>query len=105
MDNNSHSEEKIIAAISYVWLLFLVPLILKKDNSFCQFHAKQGLVLFFFSLLVLFFGALPLIGWLIIAPLGWLVIIIFSVLGFLNALQGKEWEMPYLSKYAKRINL
>jgi len=28
-----------------------------------------------------------------------------SVLGIINALQGKKWEMPYLGKYAKKINL
>lgn len=105
MLNSPSSDEKIITAIGYLWILFLVPLILKKNNAFCQFHAKQGLVLFIFSLIVSILGALPLLGWLIILPLGWIIIVIFSLLGFVNALQGKEWEMPYLGKYAKKINL
>ena len=33
-------EEKIMSAIGYVWLLFLVPLLIKKNNEFCQHHAK-----------------------------------------------------------------
>lgn len=98
-------DDKIIAAIGYLWLLFLVPLLLKKNNEYCQFHAKQGLVLFIFSLVVMILGAIPVLGWLIIIPLGWIIIIIFALLGFINALQGRKWEMPYLGKYAQRINL
>jgi len=39
-------ENKVAAALSYVWILCLVPLFLKKNSKFCQFHAKQGLLLF-----------------------------------------------------------
>ncbi len=98
------TDDNIIAAIGYLWLLFLVPLLLKKGNKFCEFHAKQGLVLFIFSLIITVIGALPILGWLI-AFFGWILIIIFALIGFVNALQGKEWEIPYLGKYAKRINL
>ncbi|MBI5144164.1 MAG: zinc ribbon domain-containing protein, partial [Candidatus Omnitrophica bacterium] len=39
-------EGKPFAILSYLWILCLVPLILKKENRFAMFHAKQGLVLF-----------------------------------------------------------
>ena len=38
-------ENKVIAAIGYFGILCLLPLILKKDSPFAQFHGKQGLVL------------------------------------------------------------
>jgi len=98
-------DENIISAIGYIWLLFLIPLFLKKDSQYCQFHAKQGMVLFIFSLLVMILGGVPVVGWLIIMPLGWLAIIILTLLGFVNALQGKQWKMPILGKWAKKINL
>ena len=37
---------KLMAAISYIWILFLVPLFAAKDDAFARFHANQGLVLF-----------------------------------------------------------
>ncbi len=98
-------DEKIIAAIGYIWLLFLIPLLLKKDNEYCQFHAKQGMVLFIFSLIVMILGGVPVLGWLIIMPLGLIVVIVFALLGFVNALHGRKWEMPYLGRFAKRVNL
>ena len=36
---------RVTAALSYVLLLFLVPMA-KKNSPFCQFHAKKGIVLF-----------------------------------------------------------
>lgn len=99
------SDANIISAIGYIWLLFLVPLLLKKDSAYCQFHAKQGMVLFIFSLLVMILGGVPVIGWLIIMPIGWLIIIIFTLVGFVSALQGKQWVMPVLGKFAAKINL
>ena len=37
---------KTVAALSYISILFLVPLLGKRDSKFAQFHAKQGLILF-----------------------------------------------------------
>jgi uncharacterized membrane protein len=98
-------DEKIISAIGYIWLLFLIPLLLKKDSEYCQFHAKQGMLLFVFSLAVMILGGVPVLGWLIITPLGWIAILILTVIGFVNALSGKKWEMPILGKWAKKIDL
>ena len=97
--------DEVIAAIGYIWILFLVPMLLKKDNEFCQHHAKQSLVLFIFSLIITVLGSLPIIGWLIIMPIGWIIVVVLMLLGIVNALRGEKWEMPYLGKYAKKISL
>ena len=102
---SQEQDERVIAALSYIWVLVLIPLLTKKDNEYCQFHAKQGLLLFIGSFVVMVLGMIPILGWLIILPLGWLAILILSILGIINALQGKKWEMPYLGKYAEKINL
>jgi len=103
-ETKNTSDDKIIAAIGYIWILFLIPLLLKSKNEYCQFHAKQGLVLFGFSIIISIIGVIPILGWLV-AFLGWIIVVIFTILGFLNALQGKKWQMPYLGKFAKKINL
>ncbi len=98
-------DEKVIAALSYIWVLCLIPLLTRRESDYCQFHARQGLVLFIGSFAVMVLGMIPILGWLIILPLGWLLIMILSVLGIINALQGKMWEIPYIAKYAKKINI
>jgi uncharacterized membrane protein len=98
-------DENIMSAIGYIWLLFLIPLLLKKNSEFCQHHAKQGMLLFVFSLAVMILGGVPVLGWLIITPIGWIIILILTVVGFVNALSGKKWDMPVLGKWAKKIDL
>jgi len=39
-------DAKFFAAVGYINILCFVPLFLKKDNKFAQFHGKQALVLF-----------------------------------------------------------
>jgi uncharacterized membrane protein len=98
------SDNKIIAAVGYLWILFLIPLLFKKDDPFCFHHGKQGLILFVFSLIVSALGSLSIIGWLLIAPIGSLITIVLIILGIIKALKGEMWEMPYLGKFAKKIN-
>lgn len=96
--NIKFNDNKIFGALSYLWILFLIPLIFKHDNEFVQFHAKQGMVLFVcWSVGWLFFG-LPLIGVLL-----FITIIILSAIGIISALQGRYWEMPVLGRYARKI--
>jgi len=91
-------DPNVIAALGYIWILFLIPLLGKRDSEFCQHHAKQGLVLFVFSLIVSILMVIPPLGFL-----GWIITVILMLLGIVNALKGEMWEMPYLGKFAKKI--
>lgn len=91
---------QVIAAVGYIWILCLIPLFLKRDSKFAQFHAKQGLILFILELVGMLIFWIPMVGFLL-----YVLVILFAVMGIINALQGKYWEMPILGKYAKRVNL
>lgn len=93
-------ENKVIAAIGYIWILCLVPLFLKRNSSFAQFHAKQGLVLFIAEIVGMLLYWIPLVGQIL-----FVILIILSVIGIVKALGGQEWELPILGRYAKKINL
>ena len=97
------SEEKLLAAIGYLGILFLVPLLAKKESKFCQFHAKQGLVLFIADVILYFVGWIPFLGWVILA-VGGIFVLILVIMGIINAANGKYWEMPVLGQYAKKFN-
>ena len=93
-------ENKVLAALSYVWILFLIPLLLKRNSKFAQFHAKQGLVLFIGEIIAVFVGWFPVIGWLF-----WLIVIIFAIIGFVQALTGKYYRLPIVADLADKFNL
>lgn len=96
-------EGKIWAVIGYLWILCFIPLILKKDNDFSLFHAKQGLVLFIASVICAGISVVPLIG--IIGVLGNAAVFVLSIAGIFSSLKGEYWKMPYIGDYAEKIEL
>ncbi len=99
-DPKDVEENKVIAALSYIWILFIIPLIVKKDSRFCVEHAKQGLVLFIAELIVLIIRIIPVLGWIVAYVLG-VVLTIVSLIGLIYALQGKFWKIPIVYDFAK----
>jgi len=91
---------KVVAALAYVWILCLVPLFLKRDSKYCQFHAKQGLILFIIEIVGWLVFWIPFIGWLL-----FIIVLILAVLGLVNALQGNYWKLPIIGDLAEKINL
>lgn len=91
---------KMITALSYVWILFLVPLLGKRDSKFAQFHAKQGLVLFIIELLAGLIMWFPVFGQLLMLALA-----VIAIMGITKALNGEWWEIPYIYGWSKKINL
>ncbi|KXK00408.1 MAG: Chloroplast import component protein (Tic20) [Parcubacteria bacterium OLB19] len=98
-------ETTIMASISYLGPLVLVPLLTKRENQFVMFHVKQGLVLFGIWIASLFILMITL-G--ILAPITGLInfgLLILSIIGILNALKMKEVEVPITGKLASKISL
>ena len=99
-DNNnqtpSNQDSNLMAALSYVWILSIVMLVIKKEDKFVSFHAKQGLILFIAS----FIGIIPIIGWIL-----WLVIIALMIIGFIKALSGERYKIPVVGDLAEKINI
>lgn len=90
------TDSNLMAALSYVWVLSIVMLIVKKDDEFVKFHAKQGLILFIAS----FIGVIPVIGWII-----WLVVVVFDIVGFIKALSGERYKVPVAGDLAEKIKI
>jgi uncharacterized membrane protein len=91
---------KLVAALSYVSILFLVPLLLKKDSKFAQFHAKQGLVLFIVEIVVMFIAWIPMIGWLV--GLATLALAIYAIY---QTWLGNWWKIPYIYDWSQKFNI
>jgi uncharacterized membrane protein len=104
VENEAVQEGKIWAVLAYLGILCLLPLLLKKDNKFALYHAKQGLVLFIGELIALFINIIPVIGQLVYLILI-LVFGIYSIIGIIQALMGKYWKAPIISKWAENISI
>lgn len=94
-------DSNLMAALSYVWILSVVMLVIKKDDEFVKFHAKQGAVLF----------AASIVSWIlafilyILGPILGVVILIGCIIGFIKALSGEKYKLPLVGDLAEKINL
>lgn len=91
---------KTVAALSYAWVLCLVPLLGKKESKFAQFHAKQGLVLFVLELGASLVAWFPIFGQLLM-----LALLVIAVMGIMKALNGEWWKIPFIYDWSKKIKL
>ena len=94
-------EGKVFAILSYLSILCIIPLILKKDNDFVLFHWKQGLVIFVGEVAV-FIMSIVLPG--ILRP-GMFILLAFSFLGFIAVLKGHYLKLPIVAEIAVKITL
>lgn len=97
-------EGKFFAIISYISFLCIISLLLKKDNKFAIYHAKQGLVLFVFEVASFILSIIPLFGG-ILRVLGPVVFILVSLWGMLSVLMGNCSRIPVISDIADKVIL
>lgn len=102
---------KLMAVLSYLGILVLVPILAAKDSPFAKFHATQGINLLIvgvaWSIVSSIISAiLGLTGvaflsvlWSIITWLVGIVIFLTMVIGILNAAQGKAKELPVIGGF------
>lgn len=94
-------DEKLFAAIGYIFFLFVVPLIIKPKSKFCKFHAKQSMVLFLTWIVVLVvLAAIPWFG-----SIFTIALFALNVLAFYRAFIGDWWSVPVLSKFAGKMDV
>jgi len=93
-------ENKMVAVIGYIWILCLVPLFLKRQSPFAQFHGKQGLVLFIWEIVLTPIAWIPIIGWGL-----WVLTVIVAVMAIIKTNNGEMWKLPVLGDIATKINL
>ena len=106
---------KLMALLSYIGILALIPYFAEKENKYVRFHAIQGLNLLIVNLVVsaasfvvaivaTILFIIPIIGWILgfvlylvigLVPVGLLVI---SILGVVYSLQGNAKELPIVNQ-------
>ena len=104
VQSSGSGDDKLVAAISYIGIISVIVLLVKKDSEFVQFHAKQGTVLFIvevvWMVLTMFLFFLWFISWIL-----WLVFLAATVIGFIKAYSGERYRMPVIADLSEKINL
>jgi uncharacterized membrane protein len=100
--------------LSYLGLLALIPLLVEKDDSEVQWHAKHGLVLTVFEVVV-FIGLQILIMLLgavsgglgcvfgLLVPIFMVAVLIVHILCIVKGLNGQRFMVPGVSEFANRF--
>ena len=108
LDPNDIQNNKVMAILAYLSWLVLSPLFAAKDSAFARFHVKQGLLLAIceiivavvFTILNTILGQIFIV-WVILAIIQWIINIgffVLSIMGIINAAQGKAKELPIVGK-------
>lgn len=95
--------EKFLAAIGYLSFLCILPLVLKPDSKFCQFHGKQGLVILVFWIVFGFFAEMIMpfsyATWLLMK----LLYVGLACYGVYLGFTGQKKEIPVVGKIAATL--
>lgn len=92
------SKSRLLATLSYVGALCVLPFFLAPDDEFAKFHGKQGVVLFIAALLI---DLLSLKSGL--ALIINIARIYLMAKGFYNALNDKMERLPWIGKFAEKL--
>jgi uncharacterized membrane protein len=95
-------QPNVMAIISYIGFLCLIPIFSKEKDEFVRFHAKQGLVLFAGELAGwAVFSLLPFLWYFAgILNILWLVL---TILGIMNVVNKEKKELPLLGRFADKL--
>ncbi len=93
-----------MAILCYLSVLVIIPLLTDaKNDPFVKFHIKQGLALLIFEVIGSFVWIVPVLGWLV-GFIVWILTVVFFIMGIVNAVSGKEKELPLIGRMAENFN-
>lgn len=108
--------ERWYAAISYLFFFCFFGLWKGRDSQFVRFHSRQAFLLFLGEVVSLIailildrtLGRLPFLGLVLVILLQivvYLTALFLSVMGFVKALFGERWILPFFGHYSNRVPL
>lgn len=107
-DNDTDSDSlRMYALLSYLGPLILVPFLNAKDDPFVKFHLKQGLLIAIGWVVLTFLMYFPMVifTFYLIIQLGALFLMVLSVIGIMNVLNGDRKGLPLVGDIADRFNI
>ncbi|MCP4201605.1 MAG: hypothetical protein GY769_06680 [bacterium] len=108
--DSASSNRGLMIALSYLWLLALIPLLVEKDDAEVQWHAKHGLTLLVaevilwivFAVLSMVLGPLACVLAIVQLVL-FIAIIVVHIICIVKGVNGERFLIPGVSQYADRF--
>ena|SRR3990170_6292230 len=94
----------LMAILAYIGPLVIVSYVVAKEDPFVKFHIKQGLVLLVIEAGVWILGMMLWQFWSVLSIINFATFVL-SVVGIINAMKGKEEELPIVGKFSKYFPL
>lgn len=114
MENPIVARDRWLAAVCYLSILVFVPMFTRNKSPFLARHCRQGFALFFVEIAAFIFlqiiagtiGMIPWLGFIIVMILNLAFFLVFlglTIMGFVKAMFGEDWKIPYLDELADRV--
>lgn len=98
-DQGDINVNKGLACLSYLSILFIIPLLVNRQSPFTKFHINQGIVLFIIEVIGGIVGGIlgwiPFIGWIITTAIS-IIMLVLSIMGLVNTLNGRALRLPVI---------
>jgi uncharacterized membrane protein len=97
--------------LSYLWILFLIPLLTKKDDPEVQWHAKNGAGIFGAEIICwiifLILHRMPIgflgCGLVTIECVIWLGFLALRILCIVKGIGGQRFRIPVITDFAEKL--
>jgi len=105
--SQEHSTQHNTGLAVVAYILFFVPLLTDaKNDPFVKFHVKQGFMVFLLGVasyaLMFVFMVLPFL--MILTYVLHIAVVVLAIMGILNALHGKQEQLPLIGQYADKFS-
>lgn len=94
-------KNRLLAVLSYLYVLVIIPLIVGRKDEFVKFHSKQGVGLLFLSVIAPYILWIPILGW-IIGPIFIAGILVLTVYGIIHAVKGEKKPLPIIGGFVEK---
>jgi uncharacterized membrane protein len=107
------SDRTLMVVLSYLWILCLIPLLTKKDDSEVQWHAKNGLAILIAEIVlwialtivgivlrrIMFLGC----GLTVVNCVVWLGFLVIRIMAIMKGVNGQRFRVPVISDFADKM--
>lgn len=105
------SDRTIMIVLSYLGILALIPLLVKKEDREVQWHARNGLMMFAAYIVILilwsvfqhFMPSAITCGLSFVGCVLWLGYLALCIMGIMKGLRGERLRLPMISDFADKI--
>ncbi len=93
---------RVMAIMSYLGILCLIPLVFSRDDEYVDFHARQGVALWIWGVVAILALYLPGVG-KIFFNFSILIITFLSLVGMVAVVFDRAWRLPFVHHLAMKL--